>query len=182
MGFWDKIKNFGSRVWQGIRKGAGWVKDKAVSVGRKIIEIAKPVATIVGNLVPGKVGAIAKGVSAALPLADKVIDAIEGSAGHIAGGRPVQGVVEAVGGIANAKLSQDAKKQMQKEQRAERDKGNYKLKEKPVDAINRIKKEKMKDMNPIVRGAVVIRDAMARPDPNNIVNPNAKIQTLSGLG
>ena len=39
MGFWDKIKSFGSKVVKGIRKGWDWVKEKVAPVVRKVLPL-----------------------------------------------------------------------------------------------------------------------------------------------
>lgn len=49
MGFWDKIKSFGSKVVKGIRKGWDWVKEKVSPVVRKILPVVGKVAPVIGG-------------------------------------------------------------------------------------------------------------------------------------
>ena len=50
MGFFQKIKDFGSKIVRGIQKGAAWVRDKAAPVVRQVWKFAKPA---IDTLVPG---------------------------------------------------------------------------------------------------------------------------------
>ena len=72
MGFFQKLKDFGSKVVRGIRKGWDWIKDKAAPVVRKILPVVKTAAPVIGaavghpeiGMVAGKVADIAdKGLS-----------------------------------------------------------------------------------------------------------------------
>ena len=66
MGFFQKLKDFGSKVVKGIKKGWDWLRDKAAPVVRKILPIAKTGATVIGTAlghpeagaIAGKVGDI----------------------------------------------------------------------------------------------------------------------------
>lgn len=49
MGFFDKLKSFGSKIVSGIRKGWTWVKDKVAPVVRKILPVVGPAATVIGG-------------------------------------------------------------------------------------------------------------------------------------
>ena len=53
MGFFQKLKNFGSKVVKGIRKGWDFVKDRVAPVVRKLLPVAQTVgpaiATAVGH-------------------------------------------------------------------------------------------------------------------------------------
>lgn len=60
MGFFQKLKDFGSKVVRGIRKGWEFVRDKVAPVVRKILPVAKTGATVIGTaLGHPEVGAIA---------------------------------------------------------------------------------------------------------------------------
>lgn len=60
MGFFQKLKDFGSKVVKGIKKGWDWLRDKAAPVVRKILPIAKTGATVIGTaLGHPEVGAVA---------------------------------------------------------------------------------------------------------------------------
>lgn len=48
MGFFQKLKDFGSKVVRGIRKGWEFVRDRVAPVVRKILPIAKSVAPAFG--------------------------------------------------------------------------------------------------------------------------------------
>lgn len=48
MGFFQKLKDFGSKVVRGIRKGWDFVKEKVAPVVRKILPVAKQVAPAFG--------------------------------------------------------------------------------------------------------------------------------------
>ena len=45
MGFFDKIKTFGSKIISGIRKGWDFVKEKVAPVVRKLLPIATTAAS-----------------------------------------------------------------------------------------------------------------------------------------
>lgn len=47
MGFFDKLKNFGSKVIKGIGRGIGWVRDKVAPIVKKAWQIGKPIADAV---------------------------------------------------------------------------------------------------------------------------------------
>ena len=74
MGFWDKIKSFGSKVVKGIRKGWDWVKEKVAPVVRKVLPVVGKVAPVIGGAVgrPDIGMAISKGTDTA----GKVMDAL----------------------------------------------------------------------------------------------------------
>ena len=66
MGFFDKLKNFGSKIVTGVRKGWDFVKNKVAPVVRKAIPVAKGVAQFIPGASPvvDKVANIAdKGLS-----------------------------------------------------------------------------------------------------------------------
>ena len=67
MGFFDKLKNFGSKIITGVRKGWDFVKDKVAPVIRKALPAAtaagQGIATALGH--PGAAAAIG-GVSGAI--------------------------------------------------------------------------------------------------------------------
>lgn len=72
MGFFDKLKNFGSKIVSGIRKGWDFVRDKVAPVVRKILPVVKTGATVIGTAlghpeagaVAGKIGDVVdKGLS-----------------------------------------------------------------------------------------------------------------------
>lgn len=46
MGFFDKIKNFGSKIVKGIRKGVDFVRDKVAPIVNKIAPFVKTGGTI----------------------------------------------------------------------------------------------------------------------------------------
>lgn len=50
MGFFDKLKNFGSKIISGVRRGWDFVKDRVAPVIRKVWGVAKPIADAV---IPG---------------------------------------------------------------------------------------------------------------------------------
>ena len=50
MGFFDKLKNFGSKIINGVRKGWDWAKNKVAPIVRKVWGVAKPIADTV---IPG---------------------------------------------------------------------------------------------------------------------------------
>ena len=45
MGFFDKLKNFGSKIVHGIRKGWDFVKNKVAPVVRKVLPYAQTAAS-----------------------------------------------------------------------------------------------------------------------------------------
>lgn len=60
MGFFQKLKDFGSKVVRGIRKGWDFVRDKVAPVVRKILPAVKTGATVIGTaLGHPEVGAVA---------------------------------------------------------------------------------------------------------------------------
>lgn len=61
MGFFDKLKSFGSKIVSGIRKGWDFVKGKVAPVVRKILPVAKTVAPMIPKFGP----AISKGLDVA---------------------------------------------------------------------------------------------------------------------
>ena len=69
MGFFDKLKSFGSKIVSGIRKGWDFVKDKVAPVVRKIL----PFATTAGQGVATAVGhpEVAAGIGGASSMIDK---------------------------------------------------------------------------------------------------------------
>ena len=71
MGFFDKLKNFGSKIVKGIRKGYDFVRDRVAPVVRKIL----PAVQTVGPAVATAVGhpEVAQGISAGAGVADKVL-------------------------------------------------------------------------------------------------------------
>ena len=50
MGFFDSLKNFGSKIISGIRKGWDWIKRGGADMIRKVWGVAKPVAD---TIIPG---------------------------------------------------------------------------------------------------------------------------------
>lgn len=74
MGFFDKIKAFGSKIVKGIRKGWDWVKDKVAPVVRKVLPVVGKVAPVIG----GALGRpdIGMAVSKGTDTAGKVMDAL----------------------------------------------------------------------------------------------------------
>ena len=48
MGLFQKLKDFGSKVVRGVRKGWDFVRDKVAPVARKIL----PIAQTFGNAIP----------------------------------------------------------------------------------------------------------------------------------
>ena len=71
MGFFDKLKNFGSKIVRGIRRGYEWVRDRVAPVVRKIL----PVVQTVGPAVATAVGhpEVGQGIAAGAGVADKVL-------------------------------------------------------------------------------------------------------------
>ena len=74
MGFFDKLKSFGSKIVRGIRKGWDFVKTKVAPVVRKVLptvsKLAPVVATAVGR--PDVGMAVSKGADTA----GRVMDAL----------------------------------------------------------------------------------------------------------
>ena len=68
MGFFDKLKSFGSKIVSGIRKGWTWVKDKVAPVVRKVLPVVSKVAPMFGpkGAVISKVADTADNVMGAL--------------------------------------------------------------------------------------------------------------------
>ena len=71
MGFFDKLKNFGSKIVRGIRRGYEWVRDKVAPVVRKVL----PVVQTVGPAVATAVGhpEVGQGIAKGTQIADKVL-------------------------------------------------------------------------------------------------------------
>lgn len=69
MGFFDKLKNFGSKIVNGVRKGWDFVRNKVGPVVRKIL----PIATTAGQAIATGLGhpGIAAGIGAASGAIDK---------------------------------------------------------------------------------------------------------------
>lgn len=69
MGFFDKLKNFGSKIVSGVRKGWDFVRNRVAPVVRKVLPYAQAagqgIATALGH--PG----IAAGIEAAGGAIDK---------------------------------------------------------------------------------------------------------------
>ena len=70
MGFFDKIKDFGSRIVRGVRRGWQFMRDRVAPVISRVYSVAKP---IVNTLVPGS-----KPITDTI---DRVRDAIRGGGG-----------------------------------------------------------------------------------------------------
>lgn len=73
------LKDFFSKIGHGIRKGISWVANNGLGLGRKILDVARPIVDTVKKI-PGVstiaaplIGGIEKGMS----IADKVIGAGE---------------------------------------------------------------------------------------------------------
>ena len=49
MGFFDKLKSFGSKIVHGIRKGWDWVKTKVAPVVRKVLPVIGKTAPVIGT-------------------------------------------------------------------------------------------------------------------------------------
>lgn len=49
MGFFQKLKDFGSKIVKGVKKGWDWLRDKAAPVVRKILPAAKTAAGVIGT-------------------------------------------------------------------------------------------------------------------------------------
>lgn len=69
MGFFDKLKSFGSKIVKGIRKGWDFVRDRVAPVVRKILPVARTVGTVVGGAIGGP--GVAAGVDKAAGIIDK---------------------------------------------------------------------------------------------------------------
>ena len=69
MGFFDKLKNFGSKIVSGIRKGWDFVKNKVAPVVRKVL----PYAQTAGQAIATGLGhpEIAAGIGTAGSVIDK---------------------------------------------------------------------------------------------------------------
>ena len=69
MGFFDKLKNFGSKIVSGVRRGWDFVKNKVAPVVRKVL----PAATSAGQAIAGALGGpgAAAGVSKVSGAIDK---------------------------------------------------------------------------------------------------------------
>lgn len=48
MGFFDKLKNFGSKIVKGVRKGVDFVRNKIAPIIHKVTPFVGPAATAVG--------------------------------------------------------------------------------------------------------------------------------------
>lgn len=48
MGFFDKLKNVGSKILSGIRKGWDFVKSKVAPVVRKVLPVVSKIAPVFG--------------------------------------------------------------------------------------------------------------------------------------
>lgn len=64
MGFFDRVKNFGSKIISGVRKGWDFVKDKVAPAIRKVLPVAGKIADVVpgGGIVKPVLGALDKGL------------------------------------------------------------------------------------------------------------------------
>ena len=69
MGFFDKLKNFGSKVIKGVRKGYDFVKDKIAPVVRKVL----PIVQTAGSAAATALGRpdIGMGISKGAAIVDK---------------------------------------------------------------------------------------------------------------
>ena len=69
MGFFDKLKSFGSKIVKGVRKGWDFVKDKVAPVVRKIL----PYAQVAGSGIASALGhpGVASGINNASVAIDK---------------------------------------------------------------------------------------------------------------
>ena len=74
MGFFQKLKNFGSKIVKGVRKGWEFVRDKIVPVARKFL----PYAATAGKLIATATGhpEVAAGIGTGAATANKVMDFI----------------------------------------------------------------------------------------------------------
>lgn len=70
MGFFDKLKNFGSKVITGVRKGWDFVKNKVAPVVRNVLPYAQKAA----DYIPG-----AQVIKPALGVVDKAARFVTGS-------------------------------------------------------------------------------------------------------
>ena len=82
MGFFDKLKGFGKRVWSGIKGFGGKVIDTGKKVFKKVGEVASkvvsPVAKVLSFL-PGTLGTVGKVVSGVTGAIKSVTDQIPNS-------------------------------------------------------------------------------------------------------
>lgn len=69
MGFFDKLRNFGSKIVRGVRKGWDFVKNKVAPVIRKVL----PIAQTAGSMIATGLGhpEVAAGISTAGGVIDK---------------------------------------------------------------------------------------------------------------
>ena len=69
MGFFDRLKNFGSKIVSGIRKGWDFVKNKVAPIVRKVL----PVAQTAGTMAATALGhpEVAAGINTASGVIDK---------------------------------------------------------------------------------------------------------------
>ena len=56
MGFFQKLKDFGSKVVRGIRKGWDFVRDKVAPVVRKVLPAARTIGGVIGGALGGPGG------------------------------------------------------------------------------------------------------------------------------
>lgn len=72
MGFFDKLKNFGSKIVRGIRKGWDFVKDKVAPVVRRVLPTVQKLAPAIGTAVgrPDIGTAVSKGAGTAASIMD----------------------------------------------------------------------------------------------------------------
>ena len=56
MGFFQKIKDFGSKIVRGVKKGWEWLRDKAAPVVRKVLPVARTIGTAIGGAIGGPAG------------------------------------------------------------------------------------------------------------------------------
>ena len=57
MGFFDKLKNFGSKIVKGVKRGWDFVKNKVAPVVRKVLPAATAAGTAIGGAIGGPGGA-----------------------------------------------------------------------------------------------------------------------------
>ena len=72
MGFFQKLKNFGSKIVSGIRKGWDWAKTKIPKIIRGITRVAPVVAPVVDKIKPG----LGTAINAGAGTANRVLDAL----------------------------------------------------------------------------------------------------------
>ena len=72
MGFFDKLKSFGSKIVRGIRKGWDFVKTKVAPVVRKVLPTVQKLAPAIGTAVgrPDVGMAVSKGAGTAAGVMD----------------------------------------------------------------------------------------------------------------